>query len=102
MSRDDLFNVDMAEDMFSVKSKIIKTMTRDSLATPFLDIDYYENYVRIQIAGQSINLTLPEFMNTQNEKLLDILMTFLKIKNLPITCMSTLRDYLLVEHMQEI
>lgn len=99
---DDLFNVDMAEDMFSVKSKIIKKMTRDSLATPFLDIDYYENYVCIQIAGQSINLNLSEFMAAQNEKILDILMNLLKMKNIPITCMSTLRDYLLIEHMQEI
>lgn len=49
-----------------------------------------------------ISLTEQEFLDSDNDELLNIIMKLLKFKKLPIESMSHLKDYVLIKTMESI
>ena len=69
---------------------------------PFLKVSIHNQKCSIIVAGQMISLTEQEFLDTDNDELLNIIMRLLKFKKLPISSMSNLKDYLLIQDMKKI
>lgn len=95
------FKIEFAEELLTFES-FFKVDAYDFFNLPFFKIHFDNGNISIRIAGQEIILTEHEFLNTPNQQIIDILISLLKIKNLPINSISNLKDYLLIQDMSKI
>lgn len=96
-----LFNLDYNENTLTFSSKLHGFFESD-FDLPFFKIHFYRQRISIIIAGQMIALTAEEFLNTDNDDIIAIVTSLLKIKNLPIASMANIKDYLLTQDMKMI
>ena len=99
-----VFTFEFNERTIMVRSKLVNFYGEvdDERTYYFLDIRIYEEHVIIVLAGQTLSLTINEFLETSNQDILDIIFSLLKIKKLPISSVSELKDFLLIQEMIKI
>jgi len=99
-----VFTFEFNERTIMVRSKLVNFYGEvdDERTYYFLDIRIYEEHVIIVLAGQTLSLTINEFLETSNQDILDIIFSLLKIKKLPISSASELKDFLLIQEMIKI
>lgn len=97
----DIFELEYDENSINFFSTL-KGFFESKFEMPFLNIHVHDNQCSITIAGQMISLTEQEFLDSDNDELLDIIMKLLKFKKLPIESMSHLKDYVLIKTMESI
>lgn len=97
----DLFELEYDEHSINFNSTF-KGFFESEFEMPFLKVSIHNQKCSIIVAGQMISLTEQEFLDTDNDELLNIIMRLLKFKKLPISSMSNLKDYLLIQDMKKI
>jgi hypothetical protein len=95
------FKIEFAEELLTFES-FFKGHSYNVFNLPFFKIHFKKGIISIRIVEQEIVLTEHEFLNTPNQQIIDIIMSLLKIKNLPIQSISNLKDYLLIQDMSKI
>jgi hypothetical protein len=99
-----VFTFEFNERTIMVRSKLINFYGEvdDEMTHYFLDIRIYEDDVIIVLANQALSLTINEFLETSNQDILDIIFKLFKIKKIPVSSMSQLKDFLLIQDMIKI
>lgn len=97
----DSFEIEYDENSINFSSRL-KGFFESQFEMPFLKVHVHDKQCSIIVAGQMISLTEQEFLDSDNDELLDIIMKLLKFKKLPIESMSHLKDYVLIKTMESI
>jgi hypothetical protein len=99
-----VFTFEFNERTIVVRSKLINFYGEvdDEMTHYFLDIRIYEDDVIIVLANQALSLTINEFLETSNQDILDIIFNLFKIKKIPVSSISQLKDFLLIQEMVKI